>query len=186
MVARRGVATFPSTNDETSVRPGEAIYANFNYDEVEVAVLNDAVVPIDMGRAWPPGTMFYKMQNAKYCLQDGSHCFEDSKQRGYFKEGGRDVVKRRIMDVYYTKDTVRLSASDEGFRAELIYQGNAGGVLRLGYREFVNDMARPSFSQLITYEMPADRPTTIAFQGLTFEILSADNSSIRYVVQEAQ
>ena len=186
MVTSRGVTSFPDLGSEASARPGEAIYANFNYDEVRVAKLTAPVQPIEYGSPWPAGTILYEMVNGKYCFPDGSKCFEDSKERGYFKKAGRNPRTQKIIDVPYSAETVRLHASDQGFRAELIYEGVGGGVLRLGYREFVDDMARPAFSQLITYDLAPGEPTIIAFQELTFNVLSANNMSIRYKAQTRQ
>lgn len=71
-----------------------------------------------------------------------------------------------------------------GYKCELVYQGYAQGVLRFAYREYVNDMARPAFSQDLTYERNASEPTVIGFKGLRMRVLDANNTSITYVIDK--
>lgn len=65
---------------------------------------------------------------------------------------------------------------------ELLYDGVSKGTLRLSYREFVNDMARPSFTQQSTYDMAPGKKTVITFKGAKIEVVSADNNEIKYNV----
>lgn len=67
-----------------------------------------------------------------------------------------------------------------GFRRELIYGGVAKGVLTLSYREFVNDMARPAFTQVLTYDLAEG--DEIAYQGARLKVLGANNTGLRYIV----
>ena len=70
-----------------------------------------------------------------------------------------------------------------GSRTELLYQGLDRGVVRLSFREFVNELARPAFTQELTYTLePGGRATTISFRRVRIEILSASNNEIRYRV----
>lgn len=68
----------------------------------------------------------------------------------------------------------------DSFRRELLYSGVAQGTISLEYREFINDMARPAFSQTLRYDLNEGR--TIGFRGARFEILDANNISVRYRV----
>jgi hypothetical protein len=66
------------------------------------------------------------------------------------------------------------------FAAELIYSGVAGKVVRAVYREYVDDMARPAFSQELQYDLGVDR--TIAYKSLRMRVDEASNAGIRYAV----
>jgi hypothetical protein len=66
------------------------------------------------------------------------------------------------------------------FTAELIYSGLAGSVVRAVYREYVDDLARPAFSQELQYDLSADR--TIAYKSIRIRVIEATNSLIRYEV----
>ena len=67
-----------------------------------------------------------------------------------------------------------------GFRKELLYNGRSGSTIRMLYREFKNDMARPAFSQDLLYDL--DNDDVIGFQEVRIRIVEANNSSITYVV----
>lgn len=84
------------------------------------------------------------------------------------------------------KETVSTEAAEhwEGdfVRRELVYQGAGGGILRLMYREYKNDMARPAFSQELTYDLATEGVTLVSFQDSRIEVRSAGNSGIEYTV----
>jgi len=179
-ITKRGSASFPASGEVASAAPGEAIYADYNFDAVKTARMSVDFGLINGVGIMRKGTVVYQMLNGKFCDEKGSRCFEDKNQDGTFDDAGRDRKTSKIVDIPYELDEVRLDASDEGFRAELVYQGAGGGILRIGYREFVNDMARPAFSQELTYDLSPSGVTEFAFQGLRIEVLSAGNMKIEY------
>ncbi|MFK0299267.1 hypothetical protein ACIQTU_08600 [Brevundimonas sp. NPDC090276] len=68
----------------------------------------------------------------------------------------------------------------DSFRRELIYSGVTQGTVSIEYREFINDMARPAFSQTLRYDLA--QSDVIGFRGARFQILDATNIDIRYKV----
>lgn len=66
------------------------------------------------------------------------------------------------------------------FTAELVYSGLAGGVVRAVYREYVDDYARPAFTQELQYDLGADR--VIAYKSVRIRVLDATNTTIQYQV----
>jgi hypothetical protein len=183
LVTKRGRTSYPTVGEEASARPGEAVIANYNFDEVRVARFAIDVRALDGITRWPAGTGSYLMVNGKFCFPDGSACFEDRQGQGAFRRAARDAITQQIVDVPYELDVEFINASDQGFRAELLYLGAGGNLLRFGYREFVDDMARPAFMQELTYDLRADAVTVIAFQDATLEILAASNTEIRYILR---
>lgn len=73
-----------------------------------------------------------------------------------------------------------VSVTGDRFRKELIYGGVSQGTVSLEYREFINDMARPAFSQTLRYDLSEGR--TIGFRGARFEIIDANNLGVTYRV----
>lgn len=67
-----------------------------------------------------------------------------------------------------------------GFRRELVYGGVAKGVVSITYREFVNDMARPAFTQTLSYDLSDG--DELAYRGARLKVLSANNTGLRFVV----
>lgn len=74
------------------------------------------------------------------------------------------------------------SKADDSFKRELVYTGRSGNSLSLLYREFINDMARPAFSQQLQYDIGSD--PVIGYQGARFRVVSTDNTGITYEVLE--
>lgn len=71
-------------------------------------------------------------------------------------------------------------AGSPTFSREILYNGRAGDVLRLSYREFQSDLARPAFTQELSYDMSEGR--TVGFQGVRIDVLEATNTVLRYKV----
>jgi hypothetical protein len=71
-------------------------------------------------------------------------------------------------------------ASDTQRKSELIYNGRVGDALRFIYREFYDDMARPSFTQEIQYDLGIS--TIVGFKSAKLEIFEATNTKISYQV----
>lgn len=71
-------------------------------------------------------------------------------------------------------------SQDGSFEAELVYSGTADNTLRLMYREYMDGLARPAFTQELTYNLAESK--TITFKSLTLEILEAGNSKVRFRV----
>ncbi|KQW79744.1 hypothetical protein [Brevundimonas sp. Root1279] len=80
--------------------------------------------------------------------------------------------------VFRTAPTECVSVPRDSLTRQLAFTGISRGVVSLEYREFSGDMARPAFTQVATYDL-ADG-TTIGFRGARIEVLSADNTEIRY------
>lgn len=89
-----------------------------------------------------------------------------------------------ITDVEFTGAKMALvrcmRSGPSDFRQELIYGGVSKGSVRLTYREFKGDLARPAFTQELSYDL-ADG-NEIGFRGGRFRIESANNLSINYTV----
>ncbi len=68
----------------------------------------------------------------------------------------------------------------EYLKQEFIYNGKVGNAIKFTYREFVDDLARPAFTQDLQYDLTESK--VIGFRGLRIEILSATNTKIQYKV----
>lgn len=80
----------------------------------------------------------------------------------------------------FEQQEVSMPRSDS-MRRELIYLGAAAKVIRLAYREYLGDLARPAFAQDVSYDV-GELPMQVAFRNARFEVLSVSGSSITYRV----
>ena len=66
------------------------------------------------------------------------------------------------------------------FKRELVYTGISQNTISVLYREYMDDMARPAFSQELKYDL--SQGDIIGFKGSRFQVFKANNTSIKYKV----
>jgi hypothetical protein len=76
--------------------------------------------------------------------------------------------------------TTAFVESRNNFQQLLIYTGKEQNIIKLSYREFAGDMARPAFTVDTTYDL--DDSNEIAYRQARLKILEASNISITYIV----
>ncbi|MEW5801088.1 MAG: hypothetical protein AB1847_03180 [bacterium] len=70
------------------------------------------------------------------------------------------------------------------FKAELIYTGKMDNIIRISYREYIDNMARPAFSQELRYDL--SEGNEISFQSLRMKVLEATNTKITIQVIDGE
>lgn len=82
----------------------------------------------------------------------------------------------------YTKFKETIHSKNK-FQRTLIYLGSPEkNRIRLGYREFSSDMARPAFSNDVEYNLARER--TIIYKGAVIDIIDATPSKLTYIVKK--
>ena len=82
-------------------------------------------------------------------------------------------------DVKYERTTVeKFDAS--AFKRELVYGGVSQNTISILYREFLNDMARPAFSQDLKFDL--SQGDEIAYKGARFKVVKANNVGLSFIV----
>ena len=69
---------------------------------------------------------------------------------------------------------------DPFFKVSLVYTGKSDSVVKVAYREYVNDIARPSFYIDLEYDL--DESRRISFRSLEMEVIEATNEVITFVI----
>lgn len=93
-----------------------------------------------------------------------------------------DPSKALMVDtqgVEFERTTAR-QKSDRPLRRELVYSGVSKGVVQILYREFLGDLARPAFSQELTYDLTDG--DELGYRGARLKVIKATNTSIRFKV----
>lgn len=68
------------------------------------------------------------------------------------------------------------------FKKQIIYLGSTTGTLRLSYREYANDMARPAFTEELTIPLGAAFPQGIAIKDHVFSLTGLDGMGLHYTL----
>jgi len=121
---------------------------------------------LGISTTWPKGGIF---------LSPGP----DSTASAYW-ENDFGMRARGALDHPQVSEVPTNELSGTGFRSQLIYAGTTKGAISITYREFKNEFARPAFSTDLTYDLSEGEE--VGFRGARIRVLSATNTTIRYVV----
>lgn len=76
------------------------------------------------------------------------------------------------------------SESPDDFHVDVLYQGASKGEVKISYREYSHGVARPAFTQDVSYELQADGTAAIGFKGMRIKVLKATGQEIRYILEQ--
>lgn len=97
-----------------------------------------------------------------------------------FLNNGMGIKLFQIKDIIDFKVTHTPVPKKEYFKQEFIYNGRVGNALKFIYREYIDDIARPAFTQDLQYDLSESK--IIGFRGLRIEVITATNTNIEYKV----
>jgi len=95
-----------------------------------------------------------------------------------FRYNGLNLIRPKEQ-ISYIQTKVTAEKKDR-FKQEFTYNGRVGDALKFIYREYVNDYARPAFTQDLQYDLSESK--TIGFRGMRIKIIKATNTKIEYQV----
>ena len=200
LVPERRVGEEPQAGEVVQRRVGESLYTKFDYRVTEARSLLSGysrgylMGQIHVPQGAPLAGRPKRDGGFEYCTVEQAYtgpggpslvCFSGPPSLAYFTHVRVPPLKYgawTTLESHLTFETSEVMLG-EGFKVELLYQGVAGDILRLSYREFQESLARPAFQQDLTYTLSPDGPTEIHFRTLALDVISADNSGIRYRVK---
>jgi hypothetical protein len=162
---------------------GSTIYENSNYRTLTATAL---VPEAEMTKGWigwratiPAGSALMIEPHKKYikaCADGMAHntisgiiakgCAYDRDKNGTLDRisvaGGS---AGEIEETRYFSKELKTRISGNGFENLLIFTGFSKATLKLSYREFVNDFARPAFTQALEFDV-SELPTIISVKNL--------------------
>lgn len=183
---------FPELGVSTTVYVGQVMASEYDYMSQDRATLRGNV----SGSFWTGrqgvgngANLIGAMSSGEkiYCVPPGIQgmpCFKDSNNDGKFDTAytmnafGMVVSPVGIDDVAYDAKNQNIQ---DGFKYELVYQGVSDNTMRVAYREYTDNLARPAFHQDISYNLK-EGVTTVRFRNVSMEIEKADNNEVTYIV----
>jgi hypothetical protein len=180
-VQRRHKGTSPNPGETRTVSAGEVVFAEVDQTEYLWAELRSDIVASGQGVILKKGSLLWasKVDGTKreFCDIDlpGQFCFTD-------EDGGSRIPSLSARYTEHWKPEKPEEGRKDDHRWELVYLGAGGGVLRFSSREYLDDPARPSTQNEITYDLKAGEPTSLTFRGVKLEVLEAGNDGIKYRV----
>ena len=150
----------PAIGEERTVSAGERMIISGRKRRSEGAALDAPVqtLPKMGGGTLPAGTLLYRVgTTAKYkactilLMKDTwNACLVDDNGDGKFdriSSSSLGSAKPLAAPAAYHSEQVDLPPVNAGFERQLLYEGYQGGVLKIGYREFSENMARDAFTE---------------------------------------
>lgn len=160
-----------------------------NYDE-KIIIKKDDICPI---RCYDDATQLYKVSVYTDCSFDTSlscsyifYIKKDgsiesissfNKQFPYHKQ---EIFKYLNNAQKETKQNKTILPGSFGY--ELVYSGKDGNNIKVAYREYKDDMARPAFFQDLTYNLKES--DIIRYKNYKIKVHKATNEEISYTVLE--
>lgn len=124
-----------------------------------------------------------------YSFGGWEDCLIDSDQDGRFeKVAFNEVGGAKTIDppVSYAKILVPvIGEGSASFRKTITFLGKSGADIRLSYREFSNDMARPAFTEDLSLPVPESFPSVMVLKDLKLTLLGLDGDGLRYRIDGA-
>lgn len=114
------------------------------------------------------------------CSQRGPCGLGDDGDRRFDRIAPDDVVRALRLDepLPYRIDEVEVATPSGNFRQVVSYLGVSGSSPRLSFREFLNDMARPAFTEELTFPLASAYPQPVAFKDTRITVLGIDGGGM--------
>jgi len=193
------VGRIPNIGEKASAPVGGVIYQQYRYISKTGYRLSDSLnARFKIGKIIVSAGDFLRKADIDgktvYCTEKLAYydllagptsivCFIDSKQSGTFDRitaaPGLIWLESELQTPVRYEKSEQITQRSDSFKYELIYEGVSNKSLRLAYREYNNDFARPAFFQSVSYDM-ASLPATITFRSVRIAVGSANNESIKY------
>lgn len=194
------VVTIPEINTEAKAEIGQTMISTANVTKlpaIKVSSVMAEVVNFPGSTMIHPGNFplfamneqgkFYRDYAATYTFMGSTVAASNA---GVFVPNDKTkppVIYHYAMKFYYgsapitgiTESTVERSGKDS-FKKELVYSGVSQNTISILYREFIDNLARPAFSQELKYDLA--QGTAIGYKGARFEIIKATNTELTYKV----
>lgn len=112
--------------------------------------------------------------------------YDDDGDGAFDRFGGNEVQggKKLPRPIPY-RSSEFVQATADALKQTVIYLGATKDTLRLSYREFVNDMARPAFTEEYTFPLRETYPQPVSFKGVKLSVTAVDGEGLHYTVTAA-
>ncbi len=188
----------PSLETVSRARVGDTIFEQFSYSTVRRITLQDGYTA-NIGFAQinaPQGSELLRskaLNRPAFCTAQSTYFVPGSARSVCFfdADGDRKLEQYWIVGTLgtFVYDAPQLAYDEQvinkgntGVRKQLIFQGRAGSVLKVGYREYLDAMARPAFAQDLSYDTAGEHPKRILFRNVEISVVQIGNNEITYVV----
>ena len=157
--------TDATVKNNVNLRNGEVLYFGGTHKSMEFYYSeNETKLTSSVNKL--QGIAINKKTNQKYLFTSLSS------QNYYFLS--------KVFDFKYSETEYKSKNCGNCFKQELVYNGKSGNTIKVIYREFNNNMARPAFTQNLNYDL--EEGDVISFKGCKIKVLNAKNTGIEFKI----
>jgi hypothetical protein len=111
-------------------------------------------------------------------------CLYDDNGDGMFDRFGGNEVQggKHLPQPIVYKPSEFVSPMSDSVKQTVIFLGSTKDSLRMSYREFINDMARPAFTEEYTFPLTDAFPQPVSFKGVKLSVSGIDGEGLHYTV----
>jgi hypothetical protein len=111
-----------------------------------------------------------------------SACLYDDDLNGTFDRFGANEIQggKKLTPPIAYRAAEFVQPTNDSVKQIVIFLGSTKDSVRFSYREFINDMARPAFTEEYTFPLAESYPQTIAFKGVKLSVSAIDGEGIHY------
>jgi hypothetical protein len=140
---------------------------------------------IEVGEIYYPGnkvnnTQYYFLPYSDPRLVYGISINESTGLQKYREGDAYNLISYDVSTPFEYQKLKSLDKRRAFIEKQLIYNGKSGNTIKFSYREFINDTARPAFSQDLQYDL--SESNVIGFKGMRIEVIKATNTNITYKI----
>lgn len=172
--AQTEAVTFPAVGTTSTRNVGENLISHGYAKLVPKLILpND----VEIGEVkLPKGVYYFNAENSDRIK------FISGRLEVYIYKDKKNICigRDKCSDTPYDTETSLSSPMPNHFQQTLIYNGKIGNRIALGYREFSGDVARPAFSNEVSYDLAESM--VLGYKGARIEVIKATNTEITYKI----
>ncbi|MBB5985619.1 hypothetical protein [Sphingobium lignivorans] len=111
-------------------------------------------------------------------------CLYDDDGDGSFDRYGANELQggKKLKNSIPYRASEFIEPTSDSIKQQVIFLGSTKDSLRLSYREFINDMARPAFTEEYIFPLETAFPQIIGFKGVKLTISAINRAGIHYTV----
>lgn len=194
-------STSPTVGVETTSAVGETVYEKSHYTSMPAyealrpfqgknifayVVINagDVFMPVKSSSALKacrsPSIDMFRQGLYNACLYDDDLNGVFDRFGGNEVQGGKKILPNGIP----YKNAEFVEPTPDALKQVVIFLGSTRDSVRLSYREFVNDMARPAFTEEYTFPISGAYPQVIAFKGVRMTLSGIDGEGMHYRIDK--
>lgn len=142
----------------------------------------DDVIPLQVIKK---GSKIYYNESYRYGSFNnyyGVEVYNDEKQTKYvvMTDEKGSISNTKLTPELLISEATYTKVGEGYYKQEFIYNGNVSNNIKFIYREYINDTARPAFTQELQYDL--NESNIVGFKEMRIEIIKATNTGIEYKV----